>query len=58
MEDIDTIREELTGRIDETNRRLDRLFEVVVKREEYGEILTRLSRLEVDVDLLKRKIAV
>jgi hypothetical protein len=40
------------------NRGLDRLFEVVVKREEHMDVLSRVSKLEEDVELLKRKIAV
>lgn len=62
-ERIDKARDELTRRDDEMNRRLDRLFEVVVKREEHVEVLSRVGKLEEDVELLKmellkRKIAV
>lgn len=69
---IDTVREEFSGRIDQTNERidqmniridqanirLDRLFEVVVKKEEYTGLLSRVCNLEKEVDLLKKKIAV
>jgi chromosome segregation ATPase len=62
---IENVREELTRRIDGvseridgTNRRLDRLYEVVVKREEHLEVLSRISKLEEEIELLKRKIAV
>ena len=54
---IDALREELTQRIDETNKRLDRLYEVIVRKDEHIQIEQRVTGLERDVNELKRKIA-
>jgi len=65
---IDSIREEMTSRIDETNKRidetsrkfdtrLDRLYEVIVRRDEHSQVVQRLTALERDVEELKRKQA-
>ncbi|MDI6704498.1 MAG: hypothetical protein QME40_07500 [bacterium] len=50
--------DELTRRDDEMNKRLDRLYKVVVKREEYVEVLSMVSKLEEDMEFVKKKIAV
>ena len=65
---IDSLREELTKRIDETNQRLDamgtkfddrlnRLYEVIVRRDEHTQVVERIIFLERDVAELKRHIA-
>jgi hypothetical protein len=38
---IDAVREELSGRIFETNKRLDRFYEVLVRREEHQQLAAR-----------------
>ena len=65
---IDSVREELTQRIDETNKsveqmgirfddRMNRLYEVVVRRDEHSEVVIRMSRLEQEMHEIKQKIA-
>ena len=61
---IDAVREDLTGRIDETNRfiietnlRLDRLYEVVVRREEHVSLTERVIHIERDLAEIKQKLA-
>jgi archaellum component FlaC len=61
---IDAVREELGGRIDETNKhivetnkRLDRLYEVIVRREEHQDLSLRVRTLEQEVADLKRHLA-
>ncbi len=61
---IEHVREELGGRIetihgrlDATNRRLDQLYEVVVRREEHYELAAKVGRLEQEVAEIKRHLA-
>ena len=61
---IDAVREDLTGRIDETNRfiietnlRLDRLYEVVVRLEEHVSLTERVIHIERDLAEIKQKLA-
>jgi predicted nucleic acid-binding Zn-ribbon protein len=62
---IDAIREELAHRIDETNDRIDvtndrinRLYEVIVHRDEHSSLEQKVLDLERDVREIKIKIAV
>ena len=65
---IDSVREELSQRIDDfrvelrdemakTNRRLDRLYEVIVRRDEHYKLDERVAHLEREVNELKRRAA-
>jgi len=61
---MDALRADLTGRIDETNRyiietnrRLDRLYEVVVRRDEHAQLTERVIHLERDVAEIRQKLA-
>ena len=65
---IDQVRSELTARLDqlygdliarndETNRAIARLYEVIVRRDELGVIMDRVSRVEWEVEELKKKLA-
>lgn len=54
---IDALREEFGRRIHETNTRIDRLYEVVVRREEHETLEQRLRALERDVAEIKRRVA-
>ncbi|MBW1697353.1 MAG: hypothetical protein JRH18_11760 [Deltaproteobacteria bacterium] len=54
---IDMVREEVGSEIKETNKRLDRLYEVIVRRDEHSKIEERVAALERDVNELKRRIA-
>ena len=54
---IDSVRDDLltiSGKID---HRLDRLYEVIVRREEHEKLELRVMRLENEVQKLKEKIA-
>jgi predicted nucleic acid-binding Zn-ribbon protein len=62
---IDALREELAHRIDETNDRIDvtndrinRLYEVIVHRDEHSSLEQKVLDLERDVREIKIKIAV
>jgi tetrahydromethanopterin S-methyltransferase subunit G len=65
---IDSVREELSQRIDETNnridsvreeltQRIDRLYEVIVRRDEHHKLDERVGHLEREVNELKRMAA-
>ena len=54
---IDAVREELTHRIDKIDGRLDRLYEVVVRREEHQKLEDRLTYLENAVGEIKHQLA-
>lgn len=54
---LDFLRAELVGRIDETNRAIARLYEVIVRREEHQDLALRLRRLEQEVEELKKRLA-
>ncbi|MCK4469211.1 MAG: hypothetical protein KAU60_12750 [Desulfobacterales bacterium] len=61
---IDSVREELSERIDETNKRIDgtnkridRLYEVIVRRDEHYKLDQRVADLEREVTDLKRMAA-
>jgi len=61
---IDAVREELGGRIDELarkddeiNKRLDRLYEVIVRRDEQVVLVEKVERLESEVSEIQRKLA-
>jgi len=54
---IDSARKELRSEIKETNMRIDRLYEVIVRRDEHSQLVQRLTALERDVEELKRKQA-
>jgi len=61
---IDALREELTQRIDETNRRIDEtnrrmdsLYEVIVRREEHTGLQERVADLEKKYEYLEKQVA-
>jgi len=43
---IDSVREDLGERIDEINKRIDRLYEVIVRRDEHSMLDQRVAKLE------------
>ena len=61
LDDVNTHLADQSRRIDETSRkfdtRLDRLYEVIVRRDEHSQVVQRLTALERDVEELKRKQA-
>ena len=54
---IDALRIELRGEIAKTNIRLDRLYEVIVRRDEHEILERRMAHLEKEVNDIKRAIA-
>ena len=61
---LDSARMELTERIDETNKRIDetnrrmnRLYEVIVRREEHASVVERGNHIEIELEAVKKKIA-
>ena len=54
---LNVLHEKLSGRIDETNKRLDRLYEVIVRREEHEQLSVRVQRLEEAMANLEKRIA-
>ena len=54
---IDKLREELSQQIGETNKRIDRLYEVIVRREEHKSLDRRVLGLEKKVREIEEKIA-
>lgn len=54
---IDELRRDVTIEIKETNKRIDRLYEVIVRRDEHEGLAQRMTRLEKDVSELRARIA-
>ena len=57
LDDINLHLIDQSRRIDETNKRLDRLYEVIVRRDEHAQVVQRLEVLERDVAEMKGKMA-
>ena len=51
------MRDELVSMIRETNMRIDRLYEVIVRREEHTSLEHRMMNLENRVDALEKRQA-
>ena len=56
-ERMDHLRVELRDEIAKTNMRIDRLYEVIVRREEHERLESRIARLEQEVSDIRTKIA-
>ena len=56
-ERMDHLRVELRDEIAKTNMRIDRLYEVIVRREEHEKLESRITRLEQEVSEIRTKIA-
>ena len=54
---LDAIHNDVILRIDKTNDRLNRLYEVIVRRDDHEELKTRVERLEHDMAVLKQHLA-
>ena len=54
---IDSVRDELVAMIGETNKRLDRLYEVIVRREEHYLLENKVENIEKRLQDLERKLA-
>ena len=54
---IDSVREDLGERIDEINKRIDRLYEVIVRRDEHSGLDQRVAKLERELIDLNRMAA-
>ena len=58
---IDAVRERVGSEIRDTSEkfdsRLDRLYEVIVRRDEHIQLAQRLTALEIEVSEIKRKLA-
>jgi len=61
---IDAIREELTANINsvreelkETNKRMDRLYKVIVRREEHSALVIKINEMDHDIRELKQHLA-
>ena len=54
---IAAVREELNNRMDETNKRLDRLYEVIVRRDEHSAIVIKINELDHEVREIKQRLA-
>jgi uncharacterized coiled-coil DUF342 family protein len=55
---IDHLREELRNEIAGTNERIDRLYEVIVRRDEHYTLEAKVMKLEEEVSAIKAKIGV
>jgi chromosome segregation ATPase len=54
---INALHSDLLGRMDEFGKRLDRLYEVIVRREEHQTLTMRVAQLEQDVAAIKQRQA-
>lgn len=57
IDDLSLQMVEVNRRIDETNNRLNRLYEVIVRREEHAALEQKVIALEREVHEIKSKIA-
>ncbi|MEW5693169.1 MAG: hypothetical protein AB1765_07725, partial [Candidatus Hydrogenedentota bacterium] len=55
---IDILEQKLSIRIDETNQRIDRLYDSFLPKEKYFELRFDITALQKEVELIKQKIAV
>ena len=55
---FDEIHSDLINRLDANNARIDRFFETAVTKYEHGKMEERVTRLEHEVDGLRRQLAV
>ncbi len=53
---IDEMNRSLIARIDETNNRINRLYEVIVRREEHDNLEIKIVKIEQDIAEIKEKI--
>ena len=53
---IDKVNGSLIARIDEINKRIDRLYEVIVRRDEHNVVEMRITKVEQDVTEIKMEI--
>lgn len=53
----DAVRADIAQRSDENGKRMDRLYEVIVRREEHVMVVERVAALEREVNELKRRLA-
>jgi hypothetical protein len=54
---IDHLRVELRDELAKTNQRIDRLYEVIVRRDEHHQLALRVQKLEQDVAEMRSKLA-
>lgn len=54
---FDEIHSDLINRLDANNARIDRFFETAVTKYEHGKMEERVTRLERDIDVLRRQLA-
>lgn len=57
LDDINNHLLDQSRRIDEINNRMDRLYEVIVRRDEHENLSARVSQLEKDMSEIKAKLA-
>ena len=55
---FDEIHSDLINRLDANNARIDRFFETAVTKYEHGKMEERVTRLEHDIDVLRRQMPV
>jgi len=55
--EVSSLRTELVSELKETNKRIDRLYEVIVRRDEHSQVVQRLTTLERDMEEIKRRFA-
>jgi len=54
---IDSARDELVSMIGEINKRIDRLYEVIVRRDEHIGLETKVENLTQRIEAIERKVA-
>ena len=54
---IDAVRQELSSGLNATNKRLDQLYDVIVRRDEHQQLVQRMDRIEQEMTELKKRFA-
>jgi len=54
---IDSVREELTQSMIAINKRLDHLYEVIVRRDEHSALVIKIGELDKEVQEIKQRLA-
>ncbi len=57
LDDINLHLADQSRRIDETNKRLDRLYEVIVRRDEHSAIVVKINELDHEVREIRQRLA-
>jgi len=57
LDDVNLHLADQSRRIDETNKRMDRLYEVIVRRDEHSAVVIKIGELDNEIREIKQRLA-